>query len=146
MISLGGIGGLVRQGLIVLTILGLLTGCSTLQHETPPQPPKQNLFIVFFVPGTVRLAPEAQQIVQQAAWMALQGKVWKIEIAVPRDAPGGAQLIEGRITSIENILSAAHVDQKLLASADLSDAAVSLPGAADRGEIRLLPKGPSMNK
>jgi hypothetical protein len=94
---------------------------------------------LFFVPGTARLAPEAEQIVRQAAGIALASKVSKIEIAVPRDTPGGVPLVEGRITAIQNILSAAHVDQKLLAPAAPSDAAASLPGTANRAEIRLLP-------
>jgi hypothetical protein len=129
----------VRRGLIVLTLLGLLAGCSTLHRPTRAQFPAQNLFIVFFVPGTVRLDPDAQQIIRQAAGTALDRKVSKIEVAIPRDAPGGVSLVEGRFTSIQNILSAAHVDQKLLAQAHVSDAAASLPGAADRAEIRLLP-------
>jgi hypothetical protein len=127
----------VGRVLFVVTVLALLTGCSTLHQAATSSPSK--LFIVFFVPGTVRLTPDAQEIVRQAAGMALESKVSKIEIAVPRNAPGGAPLVEGRMTSIQNILSAAHVDQKLLAQADLSDAAASLPGAADRAEIRLLP-------
>ena len=134
---LWGIGGILRRLSIVLTVLVLFAGCSIPQRATRPPPTK--LFIVFFVPGTVRLEPDAQQIVRDAAGTALESKVSKIEIAIPRDAPGGAHLLEGRLTSIQNILSAAHVDAKLLAQADVSDAAASLSGAADRAEIRLLP-------
>ena len=104
-----------------------------------PAAPKQSTFILFFVPGTARLAPEAEEIVRQAAGTAVSIRVSKIEIAVPRDAPGGAALVEGRYTSIQNILSAARVDSKLLARGNLSDAAANLPGAADRAELRLLP-------
>lgn len=126
----------MRRGFIVLAILSVLAGCSTFYRQS--QGP-QDLFIVFFVPGTVRLAPDAQEIVRQAAGTALDRKVSKIEIAIPRDAPGGVSLAEGRFTSIQNILSAAHVDEKVLARADASDDAASLPGGADRAEIRLSP-------
>ena len=129
----------MRCGLIVLTLLGLLTGCSALNRPTRGPSPAQNLFIVFFVPGTVNLTPDAQQIVRQAAGTALDRKATKIEIAIPRDAPGGVSLAEGRFTSIQNILSAARVDQKVLSKADVSDDAASLPGAANRAEIRLQP-------
>ena len=128
----------LRRALIVVTILGFLAGCSTFQPARPPVP-SQNLFIVFFVPGTFGLTPAAQDIVRQAAGTAVDRKASKIEIAIPRDAPGSASLAEGRLTAIQNILSAAHVDSKLLAQAEVSDDAASLPGAADRAEIRLLP-------
>jgi hypothetical protein len=124
----------VRHAIIAATLLSLLAGCMTVRPA-----PKQSFFVLFFVPGTARLAPEADQIVRQAAGIALQSKVSKIEIAIPRDTPGGVPLVEGRFTAIQNILSAAHVDQKLLAPAAPSDATASLPGAADRAEIRLLP-------
>ena len=130
----------MRRVSFAVTILALLAGCSTFHPAaSPPPPAPSKLFIVFFEPGTIRLQAAAQEIVRQAAGTALESKVSKIEIAVPRDAPGGLHLVEGRLTSIQNILSAAHVDPKLLAQADLSDAAASLPGAADRAEIRLLP-------
>lgn len=129
----------MRRKIIAVTILAFLAGCTTPQRMSMPAAPQRSTFILFFVPGTARLAPEAEEIVRQAAGSAVSSRVSKIEIAVPRDAPGGAALVEGRYTSIQNILSAARVDSKLLARGNLSDAAANLPGAADRAELRLLP-------
>lgn len=122
----------VRNGLLVVTFFCVLAGCAT-------TPPRQNFFVLFFVPGTVRLAPEAEQIVRQAAATALMAKVSKIEIAVAQDTPGGVPLREGRATAIQNILSASHVDSKLYARANMPPAAASVAGAADRAEITLVP-------
>jgi hypothetical protein len=124
----------MRHGVVVLMILGLLGGCMNM-----PAPPKQNLFVLFFIPGTIRLAPEAEQIVRQAAGIASSTKTSKIEVAVPVDTPGGATLREGRFTAIQNVLSASKVNPMLFARQPLSEAAAKLPGAADRAEIRLLP-------
>ena len=126
----------VRHALCIATLLGLLAGCTTMPRTMVP---KQSLFVLFFVPGTARLAPEAEQIIRQAAGAALQSKVSKIEIAVPKDTPGGVPLVEGRVTAIQNILSASHVAQSLLAPTALADAGPSVPGSADRAEVRLLP-------
>jgi hypothetical protein len=127
----------VHRKLIAMTLLSLLTGCMLLQRSTMIAP-KQNLFVVFFVPGTSHLTPEAEQIVRQAAGTALQNMVTKIEIAVPRDTPGGVPLVEGRVTAIQNLLSASHVEQKYLAPTVLLDTA-TIPAAVDRAEVRLLP-------
>jgi hypothetical protein len=135
----GGLEATVRRAFIVVTLLSLLTGCMLVRPSTMPPPPKQTLFILFFVPGTSRLAPEAEQIVRQAAGIAQQSKVSKIEIAVPRDTPGGVPLVEARVTAIQNILSAAHVEQNFFAPTVLLDATPTVPAAADRAEVRLLP-------
>jgi hypothetical protein len=124
----------MRQGLVVVMILGFLSGCMSM-----PAPPKQNLFVLFFIPGTIRLAPEAEQIVRQAAGIASNTKTSKIEVAVPIDAPGGTTLREGRFTAIQNVLSASKVNPMLFARQSLSETAATLPGAADRAEIRLVP-------
>ena len=124
----------MRRGVVVLMISGLLTGCMTM-----PAPPKQNLFVLFFIPGTIRLAPEAEQIVRQAAGIASSTKTSKIEVSVPIDAPGSTALREGRFTAIQNVLSASKINPMLFARQPLSEGATKLPGAADRAEIRLLP-------
>jgi len=124
----------MRHAAVVVTILSLLAGCMSM-----PQPPKQSFFAVFFVPGTIRLTPEAEQIVRQAAATAATSKTSKIEVAVPQDTPGGMTLREGRFTAIQNVLSSASIDMNLFTRTALSDAATRLPGAADRAEIRLVP-------
>jgi len=115
-------------------MLGLLAGCMSM-----PAPPKQSFFPLFFIPGTIRLTPEAEQIVRQAAGVAANSKTSKIEVAVPVDAPGGAALREGRFTAIQNVLSASNVNPMLFTRVPLSDDAARLPGGADRAEIRLVP-------
>ena len=104
-----------------------------------PQPPKQSFFAVFFVPGTIRLTSEAEQIVRQAAATAATSKTSKIEVSVPADAPGGMTLREGRFTSIQNALAASQINPMLFTRAPLTDAAARLAGGADRAELRLVP-------
>ena len=124
----------MRHTMVVVTILGLLAGCMTM-----PAPPKQSVFPVFFIPGTIRLAPEAEQIVRQAATIAATSKTSRIEVAVPSDTPGGMALREGRFTAIQNVLSASPVNPMLFQRVPLSDTAAMLPGGADRAEIHLVP-------
>jgi hypothetical protein len=124
--------GMARM-LIASVMLVALAGCAALRG-----PPAQSFFVVFFVPGTTQLAPEAQQIVRQAAAGARTQKVSKIQVAVPPDTPGGVQLVEGRFTAIENILSASGVDAKLYARTPLMTAGPNVPGAVNRAEIRLV--------
>ena len=124
----------MRHTIVVVTILGLLAGCMSM-----PAPPKQTVFAVFFIPGTIRLAPEAEQIVRQAAAVAATTKTSRIEVAVPLDTPGGMALREGRFTAIQNVLSASPVNPMLFQRVPLSDAAAKLPGGADRAEIHLVP-------
>jgi hypothetical protein len=112
----------------------LLLGCSLFRGT-----PRQDFFVLFFVPGTIRLAPEAEQIVRQAAANARAGRVSKIVIAIPPDTPGGMPLVEGRQSAVENILSAAGTDPKLYSTVPLASAGTALQGAIDRAEIRLVP-------
>ena len=124
----------MRHTVVLVTILSLLTGCMSMR-----EPPKQSFFVLFFVPGTIRLAPEAEQIVRQAAAIAASSKTAKIEVAVPADVPGGTTLREGRFTSIQNALVASQINPMLFTRVPLTEAAARLPGGADRAEIRLVP-------
>ena len=111
-----------------------LAGCSLFRGT-----PTQDFYVVFFVPGTTQLAPEAEQIVRQAAANARAARASKIVIAIPPDTPGGMRLVEGRRTAVENILSAAGTDPKLYAAVPLAAAAgTAAQGAIDRAEIRLV--------
>ena len=101
--------------------------------------PPQDFFVLFFNPGTTQLAPEAQQIVRQAAASARAARASKIVIAIPPDTPGGVGLVEGRRTAVENILSAAGTDPKLYTNVPLAAAGTAAQGAIDRAEIRLVP-------
>ena len=119
----------------ILTICLLaisLLGCSQFRGRAP-----QDFFVLFFVPGTTQLSPEAQQIVRQAADDARTERA-KIVIAIPPDTPGGVRLVEGRRTAVENILSAAGTDAKLYSTVPLAAAGTAPQGAIDRAEIRLV--------
>lgn len=136
MIVIEELEAIVRHLFVAVILLSFLAGCTIFRVPMAPNP-EHNLFVLFFVPGTTRLTPEAEQIVRQAADSALKRPRSKIEVAIPTDTPGGVPLVEGRITAIQNILSAARVDLKRLAPAALSDDAARLPGGADRAEVRL---------
>jgi hypothetical protein len=110
-----------------------LLGCSLFRGRPP-----QDFFVLFFVPGTTQLTPEAQQIVRQAADDARAARPSKVVIAIPPDTPGGVRLVEGRLTAVENILSAAGTDSKLYSTAALAVAGTAPQGAIDRAEIRLV--------
>jgi hypothetical protein len=120
--------------ILVTCLLALsLLGCS-LFRSTPPQ----DFFVLFFVPGTTKLAPEAEQIVRQAAASTRTTQVSKVVIAIPPDTPGGVRLVEGRQTAVENILSAAGTNPKLYSAVPLVAAGTAPQGAIDRAEIRLI--------
>jgi hypothetical protein len=124
---------MARMFVAFLLAMSLL-GCSVFRGM-----PSQDFFVLFFVPGTTRLAPEAEQIVRQAAAGARAARVSKIVIAIPPDTPGGMPLVEGRRTAVENILSAAGTDPKLYAAVPLSATGTAPQGAINRAEIRLVP-------
>ena len=130
----------MRKLLVCLALI-LTAGCSTMR-ATAPQPAQAILppdrYVVFFQPKTSELAGEAQEIVRQAAMAAHQRKVSKIEIAVPPAVPGGADVVEGRYTAIQNIISASSADPEVYSRTVLSQSAVELPGGNDRAEIRLV--------
>jgi hypothetical protein len=111
----------------------VLSGCMNMRGG-----PGQDSFVLFFVPGTTQLDPDAQQIVKQAAFRARMQKPMRIEIAVPPDTPGGLKLVEGRMTAIQNVLSVEGADPKLYVRGAVAEQAVAIPAAANRAEIRLI--------
>ena len=119
--------------LVVCLLAMSLVGCSVFRSAPP-----QDFFVLFFVPGTTKLAPEAEQIVRQAAASTRASRVSKVVIAIPPDTPGGVRLVEGRQTAVENILSAAGTDPKLYSAIPLVTAGKAPQGAIDRAEIRLV--------
>ena len=123
----------MRRILVASLLAMSLLGCSVFRGM-----PAQDFFVLFFVPGTAQLAPEAQQIVRQAAANARTARVSKVIIAIPPDTPGGMPLVEGRRTAVENILSAAGTDPKLYSAVPLAAAGDAPKGAIDRAEIRLV--------
>ena len=124
----------MRKLLFCLALIAA-AGCSTVRAPAP-QPPDR--YVVFFQPRTSELAADAQAIVRQAAMAAQQRKASKIEIAVPPAVPGGPDVVEGRYTAIQNIISASGGASGAYSRAVLSQTAVSLPGGDDRAEIRLV--------
>jgi len=129
---------MLRRAFILFAVL--VTGaCGTLgitRRQQAALPPDH--YVVFFSPRTAQLADDAQMIVRQAALAVRQRKPSKIEIAVPPAVPGGANVVEGRYTAIQNMISAAGGDPSVYARVVLSSDAQRLPGGNDRAEIRLL--------
>ena len=120
--------------LLAVCLLALsLSGCSLFRGMPP-----QDFFVLFFNPGTSQLAPEAQQIIRQAAANARSVRAKQIVIAIPANTPGGMQLVEGRRTAVENILSAAGTDPKLYSRVPLVPTGAAPQVAVDRAEIRLV--------
>ena len=116
-----------------LAFAAILAGCSTMPRRGAP-----DFYVLFFVPGTSQLDPEAQQVVKQAALNARMQKPTRIEIAVPPDTPGGLRLVEGRMTAIQNVLSGEGTDPKLYVRGAVAQQAQPIPAAANRAEIRLI--------
>src|SRR4029077_5519879 len=79
--------GTMARILTVCLLATSLLGCSLFRGRAP-----QDFFVLFFVPGTTQLSPEAQQIVRQAADDARTERA-KIVIAIPPDTPGGVRLV-----------------------------------------------------
>ena len=125
---------------ILSIVLILACACSTFRGA--PQPAAvasaPDRYVVFFSPRTAELGMDAQSVVRLAALAAQKRKASRIEIAVPPEAPRSSDLVEGRYTAIQNIISATGIDAKLYARAVLSADAMVLPGANDRAEIRLI--------
>lgn len=128
----------MRRAIMALALLTVLAGCQSMRVQPQP-PPQRDFFVVFFAPGTIRLPPEAQDIVRQAADTAVGIRASRIEVAIPIDPPGGTSLREGRFTAIQNIFSASGVPPRLYANSPLATPAAMLLGANDRAEIRLIP-------
>jgi hypothetical protein len=130
----------MRKLLICLALI-VTAGCSTFRGPAP-QPAQAVLppdhYVVFFQPRTSELAVEAQAIVRQAAMAAQQRKASKIEIAVPPAVPGGPNVVEGRYTAIQNIISASGANPGVYTRSVLSQNAAALPGGTDRAEITLV--------
>jgi len=127
----------MRKLLICLALIGT-AGCTTLRGPAPQAALPPDHYVVFFQPKTSELAMDAQAIVRQAAMAAQQRKASKIEIAVPPAVPGGPNVVEGRYTAIQNIISASGVAPGAYARAVLSQDAIALAGGNDRAEIRLV--------
>lgn len=132
---------MVRRFLAGAVVI-LLAGCGTLRPVTDtaslaPAPMPPDHYVVFFAPRTAQLAIDAQEIVREAAAAAKLRKASMIEIAVPPAVPGGASVVEERYTAIQNIISAAGTSG-LYKRVVLTSDAMTLPGAVDRAEIRLI--------
>ena len=131
------------RGIFIGMAMMVVAACATLRGPGPgpsaPQAAVPDHYVVFFEPQTAQLAAEAQAIVRQAADAAQKRKPSKIEIAVPPRVAGGPDVVEGRYTAIQNIISATGADPALYSKVQLSSDGLNLPGASDRAEIRLIP-------
>jgi hypothetical protein len=96
------------------------------------------VFVMFFVPGSTEISPEARLIVAQAAATVKTQEAATIEIALPPDASERMSLFEARAAAIENVLTAEGADSVHFALRQLSKAEISIPGAGSRAEIRIV--------
>jgi hypothetical protein len=98
----------------------------------------QDFFVMFFVPGSTEISPEARWIVAQAAASAKTQEATTIEIALPLDASRGTRLFEARAAAIEKVMLAEGADAIHFARRPLSKSEISIPGAGSRAEIRIV--------
>ncbi len=100
--------------------------------------PNRDFFVMFFVPDSTEISPEARWIVEQAAASARNQEASTIEIAMSPDASGHEGLFKARAAAIENVLSGKGAEAVHFVRRPLSDAENSIPGAESRAEIRIV--------
>jgi hypothetical protein len=118
--------------------ISLTTDVLVTSARAAPVPQKPDRYVVFFAPGTAHLTAEAQEIVRKAAEAAQERTTTRIEIALPPAIAGGADMVDGRYTAIQNIFAASGADPTLYGRAVLMKDAIDLRGGNDRAEIRLI--------
>src|SRR5262245_34043235 len=89
---------------LVATVLSLGAVRDT-SHAAIHSSSNQNFFVMFFVPGSAEISPEARWIVERAAASAREQEASAIEIAISSDTARKAHLFETRATAIANVLS-----------------------------------------
>jgi len=95
-------------------------------------------FVMFFVPGSSEISPEARWIVARAAASAKIEEASTIEVALSPDPSRRSGLFEARAAAIESVLSAEGATTLHFARRPLSKDEISIPGAASRAEIRIV--------
>jgi hypothetical protein len=122
---------------LLVALLGLGAGADT-SRAAIRNVSNQDFFVMFFVPGSEDISPEARFIVEQAAASAKAQEASAIEIALSSGASGQAGLFDPRATAIENVLSAEGVEAVHFVRRRLSKSEISIPGTEDRAEIRIV--------
>jgi hypothetical protein len=98
----------------------------------------QSFFVMFFVPGSADITPEARWIVEQAAASAKAQEASTLEIAISPESSREVDLFKARAAAIENVLSAQVAEPIRFVPRQLSIAENSIPGADSRAEIRIV--------
>jgi len=127
---------------VIVSCLALaLLGSSALRdtsHAAIRNDSNHDFFVMFFVPGSTEISPEARWIVSRAAATAKNQEATTIEIALSADGSGGTHLFKARAAAIETLLSAEGANAIHFARRPLSKSEISIPGADSRAELRIV--------
>ena len=121
---------------LVVALLGSGARLET-SHAATRDISNQDFFVMFFVPGSKDISPEARWIVERAAESAKAQEASAIEIALSSEASGRAGLVDRRAAAIQNVLSAEGAAVRFVRR-PLAKTEISIPGAEDRAEIRIV--------
>ncbi|HYM17342.1 MAG TPA: hypothetical protein VEU06_02160 [Micropepsaceae bacterium] len=121
---------------LVVALLGSGARLET-SHAATRNISNQDFFVMFFVPGSKDISPEARWIVEQAAASAKAQEASAIEIALSSGTSRRASLSDMRAAAIEKVLSAEGPEIHFVRR-PLSKSEISIPGAEDRAEIRIV--------
>jgi hypothetical protein len=122
---------------LIVALLGLSTGPDT-SLAAINSASHQSFFVMFFLPGSAEISPEARWIVEQAAASAKVHEASMFEIAISPDESSASDLFKARAAAIENVLSAEGAEPVHFVSRPLSEAENSIPCAGSRAEIRVV--------
>ena len=120
---------------LIVALLGSSARLET-SHAATRNISNQDFFVMFFVPGSRDITPEARWIVEQAAASAKAQEASAIEIALS-SGQSRVSLVQARTAAIEKVLSAEGSEIHFLRR-PLSKSEISIPGAEDRAEIRIV--------
>jgi hypothetical protein len=120
---------------LVVALLGSGARLET-SHAATRNISNQDFFVMFFVPGSKDISPEARWIVEQAAASAKAQEASAIEIALSSGI-SQVSLVQARTAAIEKVLSAEGTEIHFVRR-PLSKSEISIPGAEDRAEIRIV--------
>jgi hypothetical protein len=121
--------------IVTLLSLGAVRDSS---HAAIHSSSNQNFFVMFFVPGSAVISPEARWIVERAAASAIGQEASAVEIAISSDTARRTDLFEARAAAIEGVLSADGAEQVRFVRRPLSESENRILGAEDRAEIRIV--------
>jgi hypothetical protein len=129
-----------RSVIMSSLVIALLGSSARLEasHAAIRDVSTQDFFVMFFVPGSKDISPEARWIVEQAAASAKVQEASTIEIALPSETSERASLFQARAAAIQDVLSANGAEPVHFVQRPLSKSENAIPGAEDHAEIRIV--------